>query len=177
MHIRRTIIATTIAIASLFATTACNLTSPVASLDYYAPSDGAQVDLGPLKARNLMYLVVDETHRALVGSFANSSPDEISFALKFLTANGEETYRQFTVGGYKVKSFGYENQLPLGVNLKIESAIDPVKVKATPTLVGGSNVQILLYTNTDQQEINVPVITKTENVTTYDDLFSRIAKN
>lgn len=177
MHIRRTIVATTIAITTLLGTTACNLTSPVSSMDYYAPSDGAQVDLGALKARNVMYLVVDDNHSAVAGSFANSSAEEITFALKFKTKAGTDSYRQFTVAGYKVKSFGFENQPLLKTNLKVETTIPAKKLAATPSLIGGSSVSILLYTNTDQAELNVPVITQSENITTYDALFTRLAKD
>lgn len=177
MHIRRTLVATTIAITTLLGTTACNLTSPVASMDYYAPSDGAQVDLGALKARNLMYLVVDGSHYGFVGSFANSSATDITFALKFTTKTGKDNYRQFTVGPYKVVSFGYQNQPALKTDLKVNSAVPADKINATPSLIGGSSVSVLLYTNTDQSEINVPVMTKGANVVTYDDLFARIAAN
>lgn len=177
MHIRRTIVATTIALTTLLGTTACNLTSPVASMDYYAPSDGAQVDLGALKARNVMYLVVDDAHSALVGSFANSSSEPITFALKFTTKSGADSYREYTVAGFKVKSFGFENQPLLKTNLKVESSIDPNKLAATPSLIGGSSVPILIYTNTDQAELNIPVITQSSNIVTYDELFARLAKN
>jgi hypothetical protein len=177
VHIRRTIVATTIIITTLLGTTACNLTSPISSLDYYAPSDGNQVDLGPLKARNVMYLVIDDNHSALVGSFANSSSEEITFALKFKTKAGADSYRQFTVAGYKVKSFGFENQPLLKTNLKVETTVPADELAATPSLIGGSSVSILIYTNTDQAELNVPVITQSSNITTYDALFTRLAKN
>jgi len=177
VQIRRTIVATTIALTTLLGTTACNLTSPVASMDYYAPSDGAQVDLGALKARNVMYLVVDDNHSAVVGSFANSSSEEITFALKLRTKSGTDIYREFTVAGYKVKSFGFENQPLLNANLKVESSVPAKKLTATPSLIGGSSVAILIYTNTDQAELNIPVITKSSNITTYDELFTRLAKN
>lgn len=177
MLIRRTIVAATIGITILLGTTACNLTSPVASLDYYAPSDGAQVDLGALKARNVLYLVVDDNHSAIVGSFANSSSEEITFALKFRTKSGTDSYREFTVGGYKVKSFGFENQPALRTNLEVQSAVPADKLAATPSLIGGSSVSVLIYTNTDQAELNIPVITQSANIKTYDDLFARIAKN
>jgi hypothetical protein len=175
--IRRTIIATTIATLTLLGTTACNLTSPVASMDYYAPSDGAQADLDALKARNLMYLVVDETHSALVGSFANSSADEITFAVKFTTKSGQSSYRQYTVAGYKVKSFGFENQPVLDADIDIPYTKSSKEEVTYADQVGGSSVSILVYTNNDQAEINVPVMTQTENVRTYDQLFQRIAKN
>jgi len=177
VHIRRTIVATTIAISTLLGTTACNLSSPVASLQYYAPSDGTQVDLGPLKARNVMYLVVDDNHSAVVGSFANSSSEEITFALKLRTKSGTDIYREFTVAGYQVKSFGFENQPFLKANLEVETAVPPEELKKNPSAIGGSSVAILIYTNTDQAELNIPVITKSDNITTYDELFARIAKN
>jgi hypothetical protein len=177
VHIRRTIVATTIAISTLLGSTACNLSSPVASLQYYAPSDGTQVDLGPLKARNVMYLVVDDNHSAVVGSFANSSSEEITFALKLRTKSGTDIYREFTVAGYQVKSFGFGNQPFLKANLEVETAVPPEELKKNPSAIGGSSVAILIYTNTDQAELNIPVITKSDNITTYDELFARIAKN
>jgi hypothetical protein len=181
VHIRRTVVATTIAIATLLATTACNLTSPVASLDYYAPSDGAQVDLGALKARNLMYLVAmdekNKAHYGLVGSFANSSSAEITVTLKFKTTSGAVMFRQFTVGSYKVKSFGFNNQAALKADLSVQTGIPADELAKNPALIGGSAVSILIYTDSDQSELSVPVMAKTANVNTYDDLFAQIASN
>ena len=181
MLIRRTIIASAIAITTVLGTSACNLTSPVASMDYYAPSDGAQVDLGALKARNLMVLLaVDEDnkpHYGFVGSFANSSSTEITFAVRLTTKNGNFEPPLFTVGPYQVKSFGFENQPVIKADLLVESAIPADDIAKDPNVLGGSNVSVLVYTNDDQAEINVPVIAKTPNVVTYDDLFAKIAKN
>jgi hypothetical protein len=181
VHIRRTLVATTIAITTLLGTTACNLTSPVASLDYYAPSDGAQVDLGALKARNLMYLVAldekNQAHYGLVGSFANSSATEMTVTLKLKTTSGEVMFRQFPVGPYKVKSFGFEGQSALKTDLQVSTAVPATDLAENPALIGGSAVSILIYTDSDQAELSVPVMAKTDNVSTYDDLFAQIATN
>ena len=175
MHIRRTIIASAIAIATVLGTSACNLVSPVASMDYYAPSEGAQADLGRLKARNLMYFVIDKDHYGLVGSFVNSSPEEIAFALTFDTNSGKDTYRQYTLPANSVISFGYQNQPVLKVDLKVESAISAEELEKDPSLLAGSSVPVFLDTNTDQVKINVPVMGK--DFPGYEDLVARMLAN
>lgn len=175
MHIRRTIIASAIAIATVLGTSACNLASPVASLDYYAPSEGAQADLGRLKARNLMYFVIDKDHYGLVGSFVNSSPEEVAFALTFETNSGKDTYRQYTLPANSVKSFGFQNQPALKVDLKVESAISAEEIEKDPSLLAGGSVAVFLDTNTDQVQINVPVMG--DDFPGYEDLVARISAN
>ena len=74
MNVRRALLATVLATATIFSTAACNMISPVASMKIYAPSDGAQGDLGPVKARNLLILSNDLTGQGkfgFMGVFAN----------------------------------------------------------------------------------------------------------
>ncbi|MFM7013926.1 MAG: hypothetical protein ACKOXT_02900 [Actinomycetota bacterium] len=72
MLVRR--LATSLAVASLaLSLSACSITSNVASLQMYAPSDGQQLDLESTKARNFMYLVSETGSGFLIGSLVNSS--------------------------------------------------------------------------------------------------------
>ncbi|MFM8927234.1 MAG: hypothetical protein ACKOFA_03420 [Rhodoluna sp.] len=160
MLIRRALIATVIASLTVLGTTACNMTSPVASLEMYAPSDGSQADLGNLKARNLLYFVDDQGNYGFFGAFANSGKDEITFNLGFTTASGEKVFRQYVAQGYSVVNIGYQNEPPLKVEL-------PVKA--------GDIVEIVLQSNDGTDYINVPVLDGT--LPEYRDLVASLSTN
>jgi hypothetical protein len=158
--VRRALLASTIAIALGLGTSGCNFISPVSSLDYYAPSDGAQADIGQLKARNLISLQDKDANSGFVGAFANSGSKEITFAIKYTTSAGETGYREFTVGAYEVLNFGYQDTEFLDLDLGGK----PGDVRT-----------ILVYTDTDQASINVPVLDAT--LVEYADLVSKLGKN
>lgn len=160
MLVRRALLASSIAIALGLGTSGCNFISPVASLDYYAPSDGAQADIGQLKARNLISLQDSEGNSGFVGAFANSGNKEVTFALKYTTSKGKTGYREFTVGAYEVLNFGYQDTKTLDLDLGGKP---------------GDIRSILVYTDTDQASINVPVMDAT--LVEYADLVSGLGKN
>lgn len=161
MLVRRALLASSIAIALGLGTSGCNFISPVASLDYYAPSDGAQADIGQLKARNLIYLQDADGNSGFVGAFANSGSKEITFAIKYeATGFGKTGYREFTVGAYEVLNFGYQDTDFLDLDLGGK----PGDVRS-----------ILVYTDNDQASINVPVMDAT--LVEYADLVSKLGKN
>jgi hypothetical protein len=160
--VRRALLASSIAIALGLGTSGCNFISPVASLDYYAPSDGAQADIGQLKARNLISLQDADGNSGFVGAFANSGSKEITFAIKYEAGIGfgQTGYREFTVGAYEVLNFGYQDTEFLDLDLGGK----PGDVRT-----------ILVYTETDQASINVPVMDAT--LVEYADLVSKLGKN
>ena len=162
MLLRRALLASTIAIATVLSTAGCNFFSPVASLDYYAPSDGSQADIGKLKARNLISLQDEAGNSGFVGAFANSRSEELTFAIKYEAGIGfgQTGYREFTVGAYEVLNFGYQNTKPLDLELGGKP---------------GDIRSILVYTDTDQARINVPVMDAT--LVEYADLVSKLGKN
>ena len=98
-----------------------------------------------------------------------------AFALTFDTNSGKDTYRQYTLPANSVKSFGFQNQPVLKVDLKVESAIDAEELAKDPSLLAGSSVPVFLDTNTDQVKINVPVMGK--DFPGYEDLVARITAN
>lgn len=160
MLLRRALLASSIAIGAVLGTSGCNFISPVASLDYYAPSDGAQADIGKLKARNLISLQDKDGNSGLVAAFANSGSKEITFAIKYTTADGTPGYREYTVGAYKVLNFGYQDTKPLDLDLGGK----PGDVRT-----------VLVYTDTLEATINVPVMDAT--LVEYADLVSKLGKN
>ena len=160
MLIRRFILASTIAASLALATAGCNMMSPVASQDYYAPSDGSQADLGRLKVRNLIYFVNKDGGYGFFGAFANSGPDEIAFAIQYTDSDGKTNYREFSVAGYQVKNFGYQGTQPLKIQL-------PGNL--------GDMTSVLVYTETDQIDINLPVLDGT--LPEYADLVAKLGTN
>jgi len=158
--IRRAILGSVIALSSVFSTTACNFTSHVASLDYYAPGDGAQADIGRLKARNLIYFTDNDGHTGFFGAFANSGSTKITFAIKYKSAQGTGEYREFSVGAYQVLNFGYQKTKPLQIAL---------------TGKPGDMVNIVVYSETDQSSINVPIMDAT--LPQYIDLVAGLTTN
>jgi len=158
--IRRAILGSVIALTAVLTTTGCNFTSPVASFNYYAPSDGSQADIGRLKARNLIYFTDNQGHTGFYGAFANSGSSAITFAIKFKNAAGASQYREFSVGAYKVLNFGYQGTKPL----KIDLAGKP-----------GDLVNIVVYSETDESSINVPIMDAT--LPQYTDLVAGLGSN
>jgi hypothetical protein len=158
--VRRALLATAISLAAVLGTSGCNFTSPVASLDYYAPSDGAQADIGRLKARNLIALKDPAGHAGLVGAFVNSGSTDITFALKYSLADGTDGYREFTVGAYKVLNFGYQNTKALDIDLG-----------GLP----GESRSVIVFTEETEARINVPVMDAT--LAEYKKLVDALSKN
>jgi hypothetical protein len=158
--IRRAILGSVIALTAALTTTGCNFISPVASLDYYAPSDGSQADIGRLKARNIIYFTDNNGHTGFFAAFANSGSTDIAFAIKFKNAKGVAEYREFSVGAYKVLNFGYQGTNPL----KIDLAGKP-----------GDMVNISVYTETDVSSINLPILDAT--LPQYTDLVAGLSSN
>lgn len=87
----------TATLITLFALTGCSLNSEVESLRPYAPSDGVQSDVDSLKSRNLMFIRNDNGQAILIGSFINSSQDELMASIETLDANGESVKFEFSI--------------------------------------------------------------------------------
>ncbi len=146
MLIRRALLITAIASMTVLGTSACNMMSPVASLKTYAPSDGAQGDLGPIKARNLIYFTDNAGNSGLFGAFANSGNEDAEFAIGYYTAKGKLTYRAFKVAAHQVLNFGYQGKSALAIDLQGKP---------------GDVVSIYLAAEEDPVTINVPIMDAT----------------
>lgn len=146
MRIRRALIASSLALLTVLGTSGCNLTSPVASLEMYAPSDGAQADLGNVKARNLIYFVDDKGNAGFFGAFVNSGSNQEIFNIGFTNAQGERVFQQYSVAGLDVVNIGYQNQEPLRIDLAAKA---------------GDIVEVLLQSDAGSVRINVPVLDDT----------------
>jgi hypothetical protein len=77
-------------------------------LDPYSPSDGQQIDLESVKARNLIYLVGESGRGFLIGSLVSTSPTDMQVKLQYVDPETDERTDYFfdVPAGSKV-DFGY----------------------------------------------------------------------
>ncbi len=88
MFVRR--LAATALIATLaLSTSACSLSGNVASLQPYSPSDGQQVNLENVKARNFIYLVSDSGQGFLIGSLVNQAAEAKVVKIQYVDPNSQ----------------------------------------------------------------------------------------
>lgn len=107
MFVRR-LAATALIVALSLTTSACSISDNVASLQPYAPSDGQQVDLDQVKARNFMYLVAESGNGYLVGSLVSQAPEDKVIKIQYVDPNTQAKTDYFVEvpAGQKI-DFGY----------------------------------------------------------------------
>jgi hypothetical protein len=107
LFVRR--LAATALIATLaLSTSACSLSGNVASLQPYSPSDGQQVDLESVKARNFIYLVSESGQGFLIGSLVNSAAEAKVVKIQYVDPNSQAKTDYFVEVGAGAKlDFGY----------------------------------------------------------------------
>lgn len=104
----RRIAATALLAALTLTTSACSLSGNVASLQPYSPSDGQQVNLENVVARNFMYLVSDSGNGFLIGSLVNRGTDNRFVKIQYIDPNTQDATDYFVEvpAGSKL-DFGY----------------------------------------------------------------------
>jgi hypothetical protein len=110
----------TVAIAAsiMLGTTGCTFMNPVASRIDYAPSDGTQVNLESVDARNFIYLNDRNGHAALFGSLVNRGLETASVKLQYADAgSGEKKEAVYTLLPQQKLDFGYNGASALDFNL------------------------------------------------------------
>lgn len=94
-------------LVTLLLLSGCSLSREVESLRPYAPSDGVQSDLGDLKSRNLMFIRNDAGRAILIGSFVNSSQNELMASIETKDAAGDTIRFDFSIEPGGVYDLGY----------------------------------------------------------------------
>jgi len=110
----------TVAVAAslLLGTAGCTFMNPIASRIDYAPSDGTQVNLEHVDARNFIYLSDGQGHAALFGSLVNRGLDSASVKLQYTDASSKETkLAYFTLLPSQKLDFGYNGTSALNYDL------------------------------------------------------------
>jgi hypothetical protein len=96
------------ATAMTLSLSACSLTGNVASLTPYSPSDGQQIDLESVKARNFIYLVGESGQGFLIGSIVSTATSDMKVKLQYLDPNtNQRTDYFFDVPAGSKIDFGY----------------------------------------------------------------------
>lgn len=89
MVVRKFVTAVAVSTALVLGTAGCSLSSNVATMQEYAPSDGAQVTVSGVKGLNLIYLTKKVTEMsgtevgAIIGSFVNTSDQPVQIHLQY----------------------------------------------------------------------------------------------
>jgi hypothetical protein len=107
LFVRR--LAATALIATLaLSTSACSISGNVSSLQPYSPSDGQQVNLESIKARNFIYLVSESGQGFLIGSLVNSAGEAKVVKIQYVDPNSQAKTDYFVevAAGAKL-DFGY----------------------------------------------------------------------
>jgi hypothetical protein len=104
----RSLAATALVVALSLTTSACSISGNVASLQPYSPSDGQQVDLDQIKARNFMYLVAESGNGYLVGSLVSIASEDKVVKIQYVDPNtlAKTDYFIEVPAGQKI-DFGY----------------------------------------------------------------------
>jgi len=112
----RSLTATLMLAALTLGTSACSISGNVASLQPYSPSDGQQVDLDAVKARNFIYLVSDSGNGFLIGSMVNSSNEDRVVKMQYVNSStqAKSEYYFEVPAGAKV-DFGYNGNPAISV--------------------------------------------------------------
>jgi len=166
MLFRRVLTAALIASTAVIGTSACSMLSHKDSLREYAPSDGAQGNLGSVKARNLMILTSSKTPNSygLIGSFVNSTSKTQTFVVSY----DNQPARQFAVKAYSVLKLGYSGNSMMTVNLPTRKLTKSwAGSMVTFTLASASEPDVLPI------DINIPVYD--ESLPGYQDLIDELS--
>ena len=107
LFVRRLAVSALIATLAL-STSACSFSREVTSLKPYSPSDGQQVDLESIKARNFMYLVSESGQGFLIGSLVSSASEAKVVKIQYVDPNSQAKTDYFVeiAPGAKL-DFGY----------------------------------------------------------------------
>ena len=160
MFVRKIVTGVAIGAVVLLSTTGCSITSNIASLQQYAPSDGFSLDYGTVKFRNFFYMVIGD-QRHLVGSVVNSGLDSQTVTLQYVdAATGEKVDYDLTVEAGKKLDFGFNENASLDFNLL--------------GVAGGTTSFYVLQPDTPAKQFVVPVLDGT--LPAYQDLVNNLGK-
>ncbi|MTA90116.1 MAG: hypothetical protein F2536_04285, partial [Actinobacteria bacterium] len=125
------LIAALAALVTVFALAGCSLSREVASLDPYSPSDGVQVDLPELKARNVLFVSDAEGNSVLIGSFLNTTDATLVAQLETMDSNGKVVLTDITIPAQGKFDLGYNGTEGKRLFLtELPGSMHPVYIRA-----------------------------------------------
>jgi hypothetical protein len=126
------LLAAAAAIFTIFALAACSLSREVASLDPYSPSDGVQLDLLEIKARNVLFVSDGEGNAVLIGSFINPTGARVSARIETLDSKGELIITELSIEGGGKFDLGYNGSQGKELTLtELPGSMHPVYLRVT----------------------------------------------
>ncbi len=159
----------TVAVAAslLLGTAGCTFLNPIASRIDYAPSDGTQVNLETVDARNFIYLSDGKGHAALFGSLVNRGLESASVKLQYTDAASKESKDAFyTLLPAQKLDFGYNGTSALNFDLGGKPGQTVTVWVSADSKTGKSmNVPVLDGTLAEYSELVKQIGDSTANVT------------
>jgi hypothetical protein len=141
----RSLAATALLVALSLTTSACSISGNVASLQPYSPSDGQQVDLDQIKARNFMYLVAESGNGYLVGSLVSVASEDKVIKIQYVDPNTQAKTDYFV-------------EVPAGQKIDIGYNGNPA-ISAPVVEVPGQTAQFFfLESDTVNASMKVPIL-------------------
>ena len=116
MNVKKITSLTLLALATL-SLAGCSLSGTVSSLQPYAPSDGVQVDAQSLKARNVLIIQGESGRAVLIGSFVNSSQEDLMASVQTKDSAGQDIRVEFAVKAGTKFDLGYNGTEPITFQL------------------------------------------------------------
>ncbi len=134
------LLASIAALLTVFALAGCSLSREVASLDPYSPSDGVQVDLPELKARNVLFVSDGEGNSVLIGSFLNTTDGTLVAQIETMDSQGKVVLTDITIPAQGKFDLGYNGTEGKRLFLtELPGSMHPVFIRA-----GGDPTEILV---------------------------------
>ena len=134
------LLASIAALLTVFALAGCSLSREVASLDPYSPSDGVQVDLPELKARNVLFVSDGEGNSVLIGSFLNTTDGTLVAQIETMDSQGKVVLTDITIPAQGKFDLGYNGTEGKRLFLtELPGSMHPVYIRA-----GGDPAEILV---------------------------------
>lgn len=116
MNVKKITSLTLVALAGL-SLAGCSLSGNVESLKPYSPSDGVQVDAQSLKARNVLLIQGESGRAVLIGSFVNSSQEDLMASVQTKDSSGQDIRVEFAVKAGTKFDLGYNGTEPITFQL------------------------------------------------------------
>ncbi len=116
MNVKKIVSLSFVALATV-SLAGCSLSNNIESLRPYAPSDGVQVDAQSLKARNILLIQGESGRAVLIGSFVNSSQEDLIATVQTKDSVGQDIRVEFMVKAGTKFDLGYNGTEPVSFKL------------------------------------------------------------
>jgi hypothetical protein len=126
------LVAALAAVLTVLALAGCSLSREVASLDPYSPSDGVQIDLPEIKARNVLFISGGNGKAVLIGSFINATQNQVTAQIETMDADGKLVVTEMVIEAAGKYDLGYNGNDGKELTLtEIPGSMHPIYLRVT----------------------------------------------